>query len=81
MRRFANVCAPLDAGTSAEINLAWEGEMESTFQTLKKEMISPTVLAYPDFGKIFIIETDTSKVGLCTILSEERKDAAVYSKQ
>ena len=44
--------------------------MQDSFVTLKSKLLSPPILAYPDFTKDFILETDASKRGLGVILSQ-----------
>lgn len=41
----------------------WSTEATITFNSLKQAMLSPQVLALPDFNKPFIIESDASKHG------------------
>ena len=41
---------------------------------LKEALISSPILAYPNYDKPFILETDTSLKGLGTVLSQEDDD-------
>lgn len=50
IKGFATICAPLHEGTSAKKRLAWTTGMNEVFEELKKAMVSPPVLVYPDFG-------------------------------
>ena len=50
----------------------------SAFETLKDKLLTPPVLAYPDFTKDFVIETDASKQGLGAILSQRQEDNKLH---
>ena len=55
----------------------WTKECETGFINLKQALISAPVLAYPDYSKAFILETDASLKGLGTVLSQRGDDGAV----
>ena len=77
---FAKLAAPLHSlvGTianqtkrkKATISSLWSEEHENAFQALKQKLVSPPVLAYPDFSKGFMLETDASAQGFGAILSQ-----------
>lgn len=45
-------------------------EMEEAFEALKRALTSPPVLAFPDFGKPFTVETDACGVAIGAVLSK-----------
>ena len=47
------------------------------FRSIKKALMEAPVLAYPDYSKPFILETDTSLIGLGTVLSQKGDDNEV----
>ena len=48
------------------------------FCTLKQLLISASVLAFPDFARGFILETDASGAGLGAILAQSHVDEMVH---
>ena len=52
----------------------WDSKHQESFGRLKEALISSPVLAYPDYDKPFMLETDTSLKGLGTVLSQKDND-------
>ena len=53
------------------LNLAEDPKAVASFQALKELLMSPQLLAYPNFdsSKLFIVDTDYSHDGIGTVLS------------
>lgn len=80
---FARLAGPLHklvtklAGTKSKkgservFQAAWTSECEESFEALKIKLTSAPVLAYADFSRPFILETDASHSGLGAVLSQE----------
>ena len=49
----------------------WNSKHQGSFDKLKQALISSPVLAYPNYDKPFVLETDASLKGLGTVLSQE----------
>ena len=49
----------------------WVSEHQESFDMLKEALISSPILAYPDYNKPFILETDASLKGLGAVLTQE----------
>ena len=49
----------------------WDSEHQESFDRLKEALISSPILAYLDYNKPFILETDTSLKGLGAALTQE----------
>lgn len=58
----------------------WTSETETTFQTLKKTLISALVLALPNFSIPFVVETDASAKGIGAVLQQQGHPIAYVSK-
>ena len=72
--RFSQVAAPLYALMKKDAPYQWNSSCQDTFEQLKQKLIQAPVLAFPDFSKDFILETDASGVGLGAVLSQEQED-------
>ena len=48
----------------------WTDQHQAAFQALKERLCSAPVLAYPDFNRPFLLQTDASDVGLGAILAQ-----------
>ena len=48
---------------------------------MKKSISRETLLVYPNYSKLFVIHTDTSKVHLGAIISQDNKPIAFYSRK
>lgn len=58
-------------GSGQALGSAWTPECEESFNALKSRLVSTPVLAYADFSRPFILETDASYSGLGAVLSQE----------
>ena len=78
MKGFASIAQPLYALTKKNAPFQWTAECESTFDYFKTSLITTPVLAYPNFEQSFILETDTSILGLGAILSQIQADGRLH---
>ena len=53
-------------------------EAKDAFETLKKACLEAHVLAFADFTKPFLLETDASKLGLGAVLSQKQADGRYH---
>ena len=52
--------------------------MLGVFKTLMKACLKTPVLAFVDFNKPFLLETDASKLGLGPVLSQKQTDGQFH---
>ena len=52
----------------------WDSEHQESFDRLKEALTSSPILAYPDYSKPFILETDASLKGLGAVLTQVDDD-------
>ena len=53
-------------------------EALEAFEALKQACMNSPVLAFEDYTKEFLLETDSSKEGLGAVLSQKQKDGWFY---
>ena len=73
-RRFvkdcARIAAPLYRLTEEGKAWNWTDEYWEVFELLKSKLISPPILAFPDFSLTFVVDCDASNNGLGAVLSQ-----------
>lgn len=60
---YAKLAYPLYALTRKGEHFLWTADCEVAFETLKSKLLTAPVLAYPDFDRSFMLETDANKQG------------------
>ena len=73
IKRFSDKAAPLNALLRKDQAWKWTQECQEAFETLKEEIASRPISAYPDFSKPFRLYTDASNLGLGAILAQKQK--------
>lgn len=68
---FATFSLFLTRLTRKNAKFEWTDGCENAFQHLRKSLLSPKILQYPDFEKKFCISTDASKYACGAVLSQE----------
>ena len=67
---FSVIANPLFALTRKEAIYQWDQNCQEAFQQLKDILTEASVLAFPDFSREFLLETDASGLGLGAVLSQ-----------
>ena len=74
---FSSVASPLYALTRKDAPFEWTSDCETAFIQLKSLLTKSPVLAYPQFGKEFLLVMDASGVGLGAVLFQQQPDRTI----
>ena len=77
----SNILTPLTKMTSKLGTWNWTEEHQKAFEHMKQSISRETLLGYSNFIKPFVIHTDASKVQLGTVISQDDKLMAFYSRK
>eukprot|EP00731_Ephydatia_muelleri_P000886 Em0001g886a len=70
VKDFALISKPLQRLTEKNAPFEWTIGCQNAFDELRKRLVSSPVLAYPDYERRFILDTDASDVGIGAVLSQ-----------
>ena len=73
--RYSAMANPLYGLTHKDTAFDWTPKCEDAFNQLKAALTEAPVLAFPQFGRPFLLETDASGVGLGAVLSQVQDDS------
>ncbi|GFT06664.1 retrovirus-related Pol polyprotein from transposon 412 [Trichonephila clavipes] len=65
------IARPLHKLTEAKQKFVWTVDCNKAFNKLKDTLTSTPILAYPEIGKQFILDTDASHESLGAVLSQD----------
>ena len=81
---YSDLQKPLSRLCSREVKFGWDDDCQTAFNMLKDHLISAPILAYPDYTKPFLLDTDASQMGTGAVLSQVQDGVerviAYYSK-
>jgi transposase InsO family protein len=80
-RRRSHILAPLTTLSGKTVKWDWNKECDEAFETIKRSMARETLLNFPDFSKEFHIYTDASDYQLGSVIMQEEKPLAFYSRK
>ena len=78
VRSFAKIAQPLHALTQKGAQFVWSPACQDAFMELKNLLVTAPILAYPNFEKGFVLETDASGKGLGAVLSQAGEDKLLH---
>ena len=71
---FAKITTPLRRLTEKNVKFRWNGDCDSAFLEIKRGLTSAPIMAYPQFDKEFILDTDASGSAIGAVLSQRHED-------
>ncbi|GFX37059.1 retrovirus-related Pol polyprotein from transposon 17.6 [Trichonephila clavipes] len=71
VKNFSTIARPLHKLTEAKQKFIWTVDCNNAFNKLKDALTSSSILAYPEIGKQFILDTDASHESIGAVLSQE----------
>jgi len=74
VKNFSSIVEPLNRLLKKNTPYAWKKDQQDVFEKLKICLITPPILAYPDFDQPFALYTDASTYALGAILSQIGED-------
>ena len=74
---FSTVASRLYALTRKNAAFDWAPSCQEAFESLKELLTRAPVLAFPDFSRDFLLETDASGVGLGAVLAQKGEDGTI----
>ena len=77
----SEVLSPLSGLTSDTTKFIWTDVQQQAFDAIKKIVSREVMLAFPDFSKTFDIHTDASHYQLGSVISQDGKPIAFYSRK
>ena len=74
VQNYATIAKPLHRLTERPNKFVWTTECQTAFDELRSRLVSPPILAHPDFSRPFILDTDASDIGIGSVLSQLGED-------
>ena len=71
IQNFATIAKPLYQLTERGREFDWSKECSISFQELRSRLVAAPILAFPDFSKTFLLDTDACETGIGAVLSQE----------
>lgn len=78
IHNFTRIACPLHQLTCKNVKFIWSADCQIAFEKLKRRLMTPPVLAYPNFKRDFVFEMDASVDGVGAILSQYQDDGHLH---
>ena len=70
VKNFATIAKPLHHLTEKTAKFEWTEQAQSAFEELRLRLVTAPVLAFPDYTRPFILDTDASETRVGAVLSQ-----------
>lgn len=78
---FSSIIEPINRLLKKNCKFVWTEQCENSFQLIKAKIMSPQILAFPDFEKPFVLTTDASNIALGAVLSQKENDKCNFLEE
>lgn len=78
VKDFATIAKPLHRLTEKNFPFEWTTLCQTSFDELKRKLVTAPILVFPDFSRPFILDTDASDFGMGAVLSQEHEDRSEH---
>jgi hypothetical protein len=78
VKDFSTLAAPLIEIIKKSASFKWGSEQDCAFIGIKERLCGAPLLALPDFSKTFEIECDASRIGIGTVLKQEKQPNSLF---
>ena len=75
---FAKLAQPLHHITKKDVEFRWSSECQVSFECLEQKLCSAPVLAFPNFERDYVLETDASIQGIAAVLAQQQEDGKLH---
>src|SRR5436305_5464866 len=77
----SKIAEPINCTLKKDITFKWTNEAQTAFETLKKKLCSAPILARPSLKRTFKLHTDTCRLGLGAVLTQDFPVKGKFNKK
>ena len=70
IKDFSKIASPMIDLTKKDEDFKWTEKCEAAFNELKQRLVSPPILAYPNYSEPYILQTDASRDSVGMVLAQ-----------
>ena len=74
VKNFAAIAKPLYQLTEKTARFTWTDKAQAAFEELRQHLVTAPTLIFPDYQRQFILDTDSSDVGIGAVHSQGHED-------
>ena len=76
VKDFATIAKPLYRLTEKTCKFEWTDACQTSFEELRRRLVTTPILAFPDYTQQFTLDTDASDTGIGAVLSQVQPDGS-----